>query len=114
VSLCNAPANPRAEARPLRTMQRALRDLPAASAGRSEARFVTALAHRVPGVVLHRGRTDQIYFAVAGLLFSSTTINSNGLSPAFSGKCSPPESHLIIPAFQSTFWLFPSGCVNFP
>ena len=45
-------------------------------------------------------------------LFSSTKIASKALSLRFSGKCSPPSSHMISPAFDFGSSVFPSGRLN--
>ena len=43
---------------------------------------------------------EDSHFALAALVLSSTTISSNGLSPVFSGRCWPPGSHAVAPAFE--------------
>src|SRR5688500_16587676 len=49
---------------------------------------------------------------ICAYLFSSTKIASKVLPLRFSGKCSPPSSHMIWPAFDFGSSVFPSGRVN--
>ena len=48
---------------------------------------------------IQRGEAEQPYLAGALLVFNSTKTSSNGLSPTFSGKCSPASDHWTDPAF---------------